>query len=102
MVKEYQLLHARTPDSLMAITEPQLNAVGIQLVERGRPVEALEMFKLEVERYPQSASGSSGLAYAYATLGDRANAIASAERAVALNPGAARALEILRHVRPGT
>ena len=102
VAKEYRSLRAATPDSLMAVRESQLNAVGMQFVESGRARDALELFKLQAEAYPQSASGFSGLAYAYATLGDRANAIASADRAVALNPTAARALEILRRVRPGT
>ncbi|HEY6866583.1 MAG TPA: YceI family protein, partial [Candidatus Eisenbacteria bacterium] len=102
VAKEYRSLRAATPDSLLAVREPQLNAVGMQFVESGRARDALELFVLQAEGYPQSASGFSGLAYAYATLGDRANAIASADRAVALNPSAARALEILRRVRPGT
>jgi polyisoprenoid-binding protein YceI len=102
VAKEYRSLRAATADSLMAVREPQLNAAGMQLVERGRSLDGLELFKLEAEFYPQSASGPSGLAYAYATLGDRANAIASADRAVALNPAAARAIEILRRVKVGT
>ncbi len=101
VLEDYRSLRVATPDSLMAVTEPRLNAVGMQLVERGRALEAVEIFKQEAESYPQSASGPSGLAYAYATLGDRANAVASAQRAVALNPTAARAIEILRRVRPG-
>lgn len=99
VAKEYRALRAVTPDSLLRVVEPQLNAVAMQLVECGKAAEALELLELEVEAYPQSASGLSGLAYAYANLGDRENAIASADRAVALNPTAARALEILRHLR---
>ena len=99
---EYRSLRAATPDSLMSVRESQLNTVGMQLVERDRPLDAIEIFKLEAESYPASASGLSGLAYAYARLGDRANAIASAAQAVALNPASARALEILRRVRPRT
>lgn len=100
--RDYRALRATTPDSLMQVGESQINGVAFQMVERGKPAEAVELFKLEAEFFPQSASGPSGLAYAYATAGDRANAIASAEKAVALNPGAARALEILRRVKPGT
>jgi polyisoprenoid-binding protein YceI len=97
---QYRALRATTPDSLMPVNEFRLNAVGLQLVERGKPADALEVFRLQAEAYPTSASGPVGMAYAAATLGDRENAGAHAEKAVALNPNAARALEILRRVKP--
>lgn len=99
VTKDYRSLRATTPDSLMPINEARLSTVGIQLVEGGRSSDALEIFKLQAEAYPQSASGLSGMAYAYATLGERENAVASAEKAAAMNPSATRALEILRRVR---
>lgn len=99
VTKQYRELRATTPDSLMPVNEPRLSAVGMQLVERGRPADALEVFRVQAEAYPQSASGPAGMAYACATLGDRQNAVANAEMAVAINPGATRALEILRRAK---
>ncbi|TMQ73436.1 MAG: hypothetical protein E6K81_04790, partial [Candidatus Eisenbacteria bacterium] len=93
VAKDYRALRATTPDSLMPVSEGRLNNVGYQLVDRGRPLEGIELFKLAVETFPQSAFGLGGLAYAYATLGDRENATANAERALAINPGATRSLE---------
>jgi len=98
VTKQYRALRAATPDSLMPVNEPRLNAVGYQLIERGKPADGLEVFKVQSEAYPQSASGLVGMAYAAATLGDRGQAVAHAEQAVALNPGATRAIEILRRV----
>src|SRR5262249_3172182 len=83
---DYRALRATTPDSWMRINEGRLNSVGQQLAEGGRAADAVEVFKLQAESYPQSASGPSGLAFAYAVLGDRENAVASAEKAVAMNP----------------
>ena len=100
IAKDYRALRATTPDSLMAVNEFRLNAVGLQLVEKGKPADGLEVFKLQAEAYPLQASGLVGVAYAAATLGDRETAVTHAEKAVALNPGAARALEILRRVKP--
>ncbi len=94
--KQYRALRATTPDSLMPVNELRLNAVGYQLAERGRPADALELFRLQAEVYPQSASGPSGMAYAAALLGDRAGAAAHAARALELNPAATRAQEVLR------
>lgn len=98
VVREYRARRATTPDSLMSVREPQLNVVGYQLLGHGRPSDALAIFALESETFPQSASGLSALAYAYASVGDREHASASAHQAVALNAGATRALEILRRV----
>jgi len=97
--KRYRDLRATTPDSLMPVNEYRLNAVGIALVEGGKSADALEVFKAMAEAYPQSASGPVGMAYACATLGDRENAVVHADRAVAINPGATRALEILRRAK---
>ena len=99
VAKQYRELRAVTPDSLMPVNEFRLNAVGLQLVERGKPADALEVFRLQAEAYPTAASGPVGMAYAAATLGDRENAVAHADKAVALNPGATRAMEILRRVK---
>jgi polyisoprenoid-binding protein YceI len=100
IAKDYRALRATTPDSLMTVNEFRLNAVGLQLVESGKPADGLEVFKLQAEAFPLQASGLVGVAYAAATLGDRETAVVHAEKAVAINPGAARALEILRRVKP--
>lgn len=99
VAKDYRALRSTTADSLLPVNEPRLNAVGYQLVDRGHALDGLEVFRLQAEMYPQSASGLAGMAYAYANLGDRENADASAEKAVAMNPSATRALEILRRAR---
>jgi polyisoprenoid-binding protein YceI len=100
VAKEYRAQRATTPDSLMPVNEQRLSAVGTQLLEGAKPSDALEIFRLQAEAYPQSASGFAGMAYAYAVLGDRENVVANAEKAVALNPSATRAIEILRRARP--
>lgn len=102
VVKDLRARRSASADSLVPVTEARMNLVGWQLVERGRPLDALELFKLQAEAYPRSGSGQTGMAYAYATLGDRDRARASAEQALALNPGATRAMEILRRVRGNT
>jgi polyisoprenoid-binding protein YceI len=102
VAKQYRELHATTPDSLMPVGEGRLNAVGTQLMEKDKPADALELFKLQAESFPQSASGHASMAWAYALLGDRENAGAAAEKAVAMEPGATRAFEILRRARATT
>jgi polyisoprenoid-binding protein YceI len=97
--RDYRALRARTPDSLMAVDEGVLNDVGYQLLAHGRAADALQVFSLEAESYPHSAFAQVGLGQAYATTGNREQAIASCEAALKLNPRAVRAMEILRRVR---
>ena len=97
--KEYRELKGRTPDSLMVVDEGVLNALGYAYLERAQPENALNAFQLEVESYPRSAFGLTGLTQAYATLGDSARAVEIGTKALALNPDALRTVEVLRRVR---
>lgn len=82
-----------------AMQEPILNQVGYALLRWNRVADAVAAFKLNVEAYPNSWNAHDSLAEGYATSGDRAKAIESYERSLALNPrneNAARKLEELR------
>ncbi len=87
-------------DSLVMVREPVLNLLGLRLLQEGRPKDALEVFKLQAEFYPQSAQAFTGLGNAYAAMGNRESAVQSCEKAVSLDPGQTRAFEILRMLRP--
>ena len=100
--KNYRQLRAATPDSLMAVNENVMNGMGYHLLRKDRPRDALAMFLLEAEAYDGSAFAQTGLGQTYATLGERDLAIASCEKALALNPSATRATEILRRIKAGS
>jgi len=100
VAKEYHQVRARTPDSLMVVDEGVLNSLGFAYLERDQPKNAVNAFQLEAEAFPKSAFPLTGLTQAYATLGDSARAIESGTKALALNPTALRAMEILRRIRP--
>jgi polyisoprenoid-binding protein YceI len=102
VAREYRAALAATPDSLMAVDEGVLNSVAYALLYRGQTADALALFRLEAETHPQTVFALVGLTQTYATMGDRENAIASGEKAVALNPSALRAVEILRQIRSRT
>lgn len=101
VAKSYRKARAATPDSLMAVNENVINTMGYHLLRKDRPQDALAMFQLELEAYTDSPFAHVGLAQTYATLGERDLAIASCEKALALNPAATRASEILRRIKPG-
>ena len=100
VARECREARAHTPDSLVAVNEAVLNGLGYALLDRGQPEGAVNVFQLEAEFYPRSEFPLTGLSQAYATLGDSAHAVECGARAVAMNPNALRAREVLRRVQP--
>ena len=73
-------------DALAVATEPELNQYGYQLLNDGKHEESVKIMALATERYPQSANAWDSLGEAYATKGDKDNAIKSFKKALSLNP----------------
>ena len=66
--------------------EDQLNSLGYQLIQTKKFKEAIRVFQLNVEAYPQSSNVYDSLGEAYMDDGDRAEAVANYRRSVQLNP----------------
>jgi tetratricopeptide (TPR) repeat protein len=81
------------------VSENQLNALGYRLLGVKKLREALEIFKLNAEAYPQSANVYDSLGEAYMINGDRESAIRNYQRAVELNPQNTNAIEMLKKLR---
>ncbi len=64
------------------IREDILNTNAYWLLRNQHQLQALEVFKLMVETYPESPNAYDGLADAYETLGEKAAAIINAEKAL--------------------
>jgi alpha-glucosidase len=84
-VKQYRELKTNEPKEY-DFSEPELNTVGYQLLRMNKIAEAIEIFKLNVESYPQAPNAYDSLGEAYLTLGDTAQAIKNYERSVELDP----------------
>jgi TolA-binding protein len=81
------------------VTEIQLNALGYRLLNMKKVREAIEIFKLNTEAYPQSANVYDSLGEAYMKNGDKELAIRNYQRAVELNPQNTTAIETLKKLR---
>lgn len=81
------------------VSESQLNALGYRLLGMKKVREAIEIFKLNAEAYPQSANVYDSLGEAYMTNGDKELAVKNYQRAVELNPQNTNALEMLKRLR---
>jgi tetratricopeptide (TPR) repeat protein len=67
-------------------TEAELNAYGYQLLNQGNHDKAIEIFTLNTKKFPKSANCYDSLGEAYATKGDKEQAIANFKKALAMNP----------------
>ena len=67
-------------------TERSVNSAGYALMADGKVKEAIELFKVNVQLYPQSWNVYDSLGEAYANAGETALAIQNYEKSLQLNP----------------
>lgn len=67
-------------------SESELNAMGYRLLANNQVREAIEVFKLNVEAYPNSANVYDSLAEGYLAHGDKQLAIENYRKALELDP----------------
>jgi hypothetical protein len=79
--------------------EGALNSLGYDLLNEKKIKDALEIFKLNVALYPDSADVYDSLAEAYMLDGQRELAIKSYRRSLALNPQNSNAVKMLRQLQ---
>lgn len=77
-------------------SESGLNRVGYEFLSSKRIKEALEVFKLNVEVYPDYGNGWDSLAEAYMLNGDKKLAIQYYKKCLELNPGSQNAVNMLK------
>ena len=75
--------------------ENVLNALGYELLFAGKTQEAIDVFTLNVETYPDYANGYDSLAEAYMESGHKEMAIENYRKSLAIDPGNANAREML-------
>jgi tetratricopeptide (TPR) repeat protein len=75
-------------EAMTASTEVELNAYGYQLLGQGDHDKAIEVLAINTVRFPKSANAWDSLGEAYATKGDKDNAVKSFKKSLSLNPPA--------------
>ncbi len=84
-IKQYHDLKKNHPDSYN-FDEYQLNTVGYRLLTSGRVKDAIEIFKLNVQVFPDAFNPYDSLGEAYMEDGQKELAIKNYRRSVELNP----------------
>jgi tetratricopeptide (TPR) repeat protein len=75
-------------EAMAAATEAELNAYGYQLMGLGDIDKAIDILVLNTTRFPKSANAWDSLGEAYATKGDKDNAVKNFKKSLSLNPPA--------------
>lgn len=83
------------------VGEEQMNRVGYNLLSLGRAADAVEVFKLNVEDYPQSSNAYDSLGEAYMESGERELAIKNYRKSIELDPGNTNGVEMLKKLEEG-
>jgi CubicO group peptidase (beta-lactamase class C family) len=82
-----------------SLPEKRINDIGYVLLQRKRLADAIAVFQWNARRFPESWNAFDSLGEAYAAAGDRANAIASYQRSLELNPKNSNATAMLQKLR---
>ncbi len=97
-IKKYQD-YKRNPIHKYADTENEINNLGYKLLEMNQLPEAIEVFKLNVEAYPQSWNVYDSLADAYLRNNEKELAIKNYQKSLILNPKNANAIQALKTIK---
>jgi hypothetical protein len=85
-IEAYRAFRRQYPDDDL-VSESRLNGLGYQFLRNTRVKEALAVFRLNTEMYPNSSNAFDSLAEALEAIGDTSSAIDHYRKAVQLNPG---------------
>jgi dienelactone hydrolase len=94
-VKQYRGLRQNQLDAYDS-GEPELNTLGYALLRGKKVKEAIEIFMLNVEVYPQGFNTDDRLGEAYMNNGDRELAIKNYKKSLELNPQNTNAVDMLK------
>ncbi len=82
-----------------AVQEARLNDLGYSLLQNRRISEAIAIFKVNVELYPQSPNAYDSLGEAFLANGDKAMAAINYKKALELDPHNENAANILKRLQ---
>lgn len=97
-VRQYHALKAEQPETYN-FDRGELNTLGYTLLRAKRFEQAIRIFELNVEAYPQWGNAYDSLGEAYLAFGDKLQAIANYQRALELDPSNAAAAQLLQKLR---
>ena len=83
-------------------SEGELNALGYQLLAAKRPLDALEIFKLNVEMFPKSSNPYDSLGEVYLAGDQKELALANYKKALEFDPANSNAAQVINRLEGKT
>jgi tetratricopeptide (TPR) repeat protein len=90
----------KSKDATFRLAEANVNAWGYRLLGQDHTKQAIEVFKLHISLYPESANTFDSLAEGYDLAGETALAVRYYKRSLELNPKNTHAVEQLELLEP--
>jgi len=97
-VAVYRDLKVEQPET-WSFAENELNMLGYQLLQRGMTEDAIVIFKLNVEAFPEGFNTYDSLAEGYMTAGQKEPAVTNYQRSLELNPDNTNATDMLTRLQ---
>jgi CubicO group peptidase (beta-lactamase class C family) len=94
-VEGYKKIKRDMPSS-NSVSEDRLNNLGYTMLRQNKVAEAIAVFKVNTELYPQSSNVYDSLAEAYMVNGDKQLAITNYKKSLELNPKNTNAVDMLK------
>ena len=88
-----------SPDNEYFFDEREFNRLGYRLMNSNKIPEAIEIFKINVERYPNSGNVYDSLGEAYMRNGNTKEAIRNYEKSLEINPENTNARAMLENLQ---
>ena len=97
-IKQYRASLKVNPEA-NRVKEGPMNSLGYQYLTSKRIAEAIEIFKLNVEAFPNSSNVYDSLGEAYMESGNKELAIQNYKKSIELNPNNTNGIEILKKLQ---
>lgn len=96
-VAEYKRLKAEKPGEY-DFSENELNSLGYALLGRDKTADAIEIFKFNVELFPESFNVYDSLGEAYLKAGDKKLALENYKKSLEIKPDSAGGIQAVREI----
>ncbi len=97
IVARYRELRKQKPDEY-DFRESELNSLGYSLLQQGRTADAIEVFKLNVEMFPEASNPYDSLGEAYAAAVNKELALLNYRKSLELDPKNENARKVIERL----
>lgn len=98
-IREYRIDYGQNPEQSPKLNEGMVNRLGYFFLRTERVEDAIEIFKLNVDLYPESSNVYDSLGEAYMVHGETDLAIHNYEKSLDLDPNNTNAVDKLAELR---